>query len=255
MDPTINCCACQNRGQCKSCVCRRRGCTNCRNANCQFREAEGNPQQSRFHPYANNSRRNSRGGDGVPSLNQMLEDRARPENNRDQGQAVSLQNAITSMPEAELRARVSVAATLLPDVLAPYLLETSGFCSGNFSVASWCCCGKCTVFPDPRMNICCGHPHCITTRPEFRNLCLRHDVIEIANILNWSFRTNLDPSFRASTFRNQAYRNFVLWQHGRLGAGRRVVVPSCVCRQIRLRFPEVNPVDYKGYESLYSDSD
>lgn len=168
-----------------------------------------------------------------------------------------IQNIIRCMPEAELRARVSVAATITPDALAPYLQERQGFCLADTGSATraWCCCGRCAEFDDPRMNLCCGHPSCITNRPEFRNLCLRHDVLEVANILNWSVRSHLEPSFRASTFRNQAYRNFVLWQHGRLGAGRRVVVPACVCRAIRIRFPEDNPLNYKGYESLNSDSE
>nr|XP_022300909.1 uncharacterized protein LOC111109113 [Crassostrea virginica] len=83
-------------------------------------------------------------------------------------------------------------------------------------------------FDDPRMNICCQQSPCITTKAEFRNLCLRHDVLEVANILNWSHQFNRAPSFAPSTFRNQAYRNFVLWQHGPMGAGMWVPVPACV---------------------------
>ena len=126
------------------------------------------------------------------------------------------------MPEAELRARVSVAATITPDALAPYLQERQGFCLADRGSATcaWCCCGRCAEFDDPRMNLCCGHPSCVTNRPEFRNLCLRHDALEVANILNWTVRSHLEPSFRASTFRNQACHNFVLWQHGRLYDGR-----------------------------------
>lgn len=43
-----------------------------------------------------------------------------------------------------------------------------------------------------------------------------------------------------STFRNQAYRNLILWQHGRLGAGRHIPVPACVCRTVRQRLPKPN---------------
>lgn len=125
--------------------------------------------------------------------------------------------------------------------------------SSNSNVPG-CSCGKCIVFTDPRMNICCGQRPCITSKTEFKNLCLRHDVLEVANILNWSYQFNQEPSFRNSTFRNQAYRNFILWQHGRLGARRRVPVPSCVCKTVRDRFPESNGL-YRGYHSANSDSE
>ena len=141
-----------------------------------------------------------------------------------------------------------------PEVVAPFVLGTT-LASNSSSDIPWCSCGNCQIFDDPCMNICCHFQQCITLKPEVRNLCLRHDVLEVANILNWSYRTNLDPSFRSSTFRNQAYRKFVLWQHGRLGAGSHVMVPSCVCKAIRTWFPEPEGGHYRGNVSAHSDSD
>lgn len=120
---------------------------------------------------------------------------------------------ISEMNEQTLRQVLIKAVEAEPDLMKSFI-EGSRQDSNPSSEIAWCSCGRCQAFDDPRMNLCCCQSPCITSKPEFRNLCLRHDVLEIANILNWSYRTNLEPSFTPSTFRNQAYRNFVLWQVG-----------------------------------------
>jgi len=112
----------------------------------------------------------------------------------------------------------------------------------------WCICGRCRQKEDNRMNVCCGHQICITTTTTFYNVCGRADVIEIANILKWSYQFNDEPSFEHNVFRNQAYRNFVMWQWGRLGAGIRRVVPSSVVIAIGSRVPSPDG-QYTGYHS------
>lgn len=70
-------------------------------------------------------------------------------------------------------------------------------------------CGVCHIFDDLCTNICFRHSPYITSKPECRNLCLRHGVQEVANMLNWIYRTNQGPSFYMPTFINQIYGNVI----------------------------------------------
>lgn len=177
-----HCCPCENRGKCKSCPCKRRGCTNCRNPCCQFKTTSTNEEPARYHPYASQSIRNSSRGN-IPSRNEVLEAAASPENRQDIETLSTLRETISEMNEQTLRQVLIRAVEAEPDLMKSFI-EGSRQDNNPSSEIAWCSCGRCQAFDDPRMNLCCCQSPCIASKPEFRNLCLRHDVLEIANILN-----------------------------------------------------------------------
>lgn len=104
-----------------------------------------------------------------------------------------MQAVVDRMSEGELCRCLRAAAIAEPEVMRNFIADQhsvepvvgdpndAGSCNSN---VPGCSCGICTLFTDPRMNICCGQRPCITSKPEFKNLCLRHDVLEVAIILN-----------------------------------------------------------------------
>lgn len=111
----------------------------------------------------------------------------------------------------------------------------------------WCNCGLCRIMPTQEENKCCCATEmpCITMQPLFSQLVLDGNVLDIAmryreDVLVYENHRNNE------NFRHAAYRQFVLWQHGRLGKGNRRVVPSCCVLAIRSRYPSPNGF-YVGY--------
>ncbi|XP_028408628.1 P2X purinoceptor 7-like [Dendronephthya gigantea] len=112
---------------------------------------------------------------------------------------------------------------------------------------NWCNCGHCVAMPTQEENRCCATVRrpCISRTNIFQQVVLNGNVLEIAMryredvlVLN-NVRNN-------QSFRHAAYRQYVLWQHGRLGRGNRRVVPSCCVVAIRARYPSPNGI-YTGY--------
>lgn len=98
------------------------------------------------------------------------------------------------------------------------------------------------------MNICCNLETCITKTKTFNDLCLNTSVIEIAGIINYCDHFHDSPTFEPRHYRDQSYRMFVLWQHGKLGKGNRVCPPACVVKAIGAKFPSADGT-YTGYDS------
>lgn len=74
---------------------------------------------------------------------------------------------------------------------------------------------------------------------QMERICLDPEVLAIGQAY---YRDMLDRHGQRiedhnKTMRHAAYRNFVLWRHGRLGAGVRKVIPTCCVLAIRTRFP------------------
>ncbi|XP_070407658.1 P2X purinoceptor 7-like [Nothobranchius furzeri] len=97
---------------------------------------------------------------------------------------------------------------------------------------SWCVCSHCRDMPTDLEKKCCQQPPqtCISTVPHMEEFILQNGVLRLARTFWNEFRAvydDPDPGEDNRQFRHAAYRQFVAWQHGKLGGGRRVVIPSC----------------------------
>ena len=116
-------------------------------------------------------------------------------------------------------------------------------------IPSWCHCNRCRPMPTPEEQLCCRRRDgtCITISAgqELNEVVLNERVLVVAiHNANDLFAFNHQTS--NDTLRNAAYRQYVLWKFGRLGAGNRVVIPSCVVWKIRTNFPSADGV-YVGF--------
>lgn len=98
----------------------------------------------------------------------------------------------------------------------------------------WCFCGHCEEMPNPEENICCHsarvnarHP-CKSEQAYMALYILDPIVLEMARRqYNDVFAGELEVGNRNRSLRYSAYRQWVLWDKGRLGQGVRIVIPSC----------------------------
>lgn len=115
----------------------------------------------------------------------------------------------------------------------------------------WCVCSNCRDMPTDTERLCCGQPpdHCISKLPHMDFYILDEGVLRLARAA-WNDIFAVDdvqePGEEQRSYRHAAYRNFVLWQHGRLGEGNRVVIASCVVWRIRDKYPDANG-QYTGF--------
>ncbi|XP_022809704.1 P2X purinoceptor 7-like, partial [Stylophora pistillata] len=110
--------------------------------------------------------------------------------------------------------------------------------SGDTS-PEWCKCNACRPMPNKIENVCCKRVTCITRFQAFNNICLDRDILEVCIKARCDIRAD-EFNFSMESFRKAAYRQFVLWRFGKLGRGKRRVVPSCVVLSIRRIYPSAD---------------
>ena len=117
----------------------------------------------------------------------------------------------------------------------------------NQNSPDWCKCGLCVPMPTQAENKCCTRSvrPCVTTTPLFYQIVLDGNILDVAMRYREDMLAMEHPR-NNENFRHTAYRQFVLWQHGRLGQGNRRVIPSCCVKAIRNRYPSPNGV-YVGF--------
>lgn len=100
----------------------------------------------------------------------------------------------------------------------------------------WCKCRVCMPMSSEEENVCCKRVTCITSYTSFANICLDRDIWEVCIKARCDIRAD-KFNFSGESFRKAAYRQFALWQYGKLGRGNRKVIPACSVRRIRAQYP------------------
>lgn len=109
----------------------------------------------------------------------------------------------------------------------------------------WCICAKCRLMPTEVENVCCRIRPCVTSTQNFSDGVTNGTVLVAAmQASRDNFPRNIPRS--NDSYRHYAYKQFTYIHHGRLGAGNRRVVPSCVVLRVRRGYPAPNNV-YKGF--------
>ena len=113
-------------------------------------------------------------------------------------------------------------------------------------VPGWCKCGNCRDMQDPVENVCCNKKECTTHYQIFGVLCLDRNVLENVIKTRCDILSD-DYEFSSNEYRKAGYRQYTIWQHGKLGKGNRRVCPSCVVLAIRRAYPSEDG-NYMGFK-------
>ena len=137
-----------------------------------------------------------------------------------------------------------------PSLLHDFIIRKQGSAPEQNSQAitppSWCKCRHCIEMPTAKERKCCQRVSCITLDRTYYEICINGINLEVA-IKSRSDIYVSAPSYDNASMRHIGYQQFVMWQHGPLGAGNRVVIPSCTVWGIRRKYPSANG-QYSGYK-------
>uniref|UniRef100_A0A8C6NLE7 P2X purinoreceptor 7 intracellular domain-containing protein n=1 Tax=Nothobranchius furzeri TaxID=105023 RepID=A0A8C6NLE7_NOTFU len=107
----------------------------------------------------------------------------------------------------------------------------------------WCTCNNCRETDSDIERLCCrmAPDDCISKMAYMDYYILDDGVLRLARAA-WNdifaIEDAQEPGVEQRQYRHAAYRQFVLWQHGHLGQGNRVAIPSCCVWRIRSTFPD-----------------
>jgi len=95
----------------------------------------------------------------------------------------------------------------------------------------WCSWGNCREMLTDQERKCCGQEQarCVSLLPHFSQYYLEDSFIRIHR----QPREDITALGNIREYRYGAYRHFIYWQHGALGQGNRLVIPSCCVWRIR----------------------
>ena len=103
----------------------------------------------------------------------------------------------------------------------------------------WCTCSYCREMLEGE-KVCCkeNSERCHSRMPDFYTIVLDELVLEVvARHRDDILAQPPDQDYNRDR-RHTAYRQYILWRHGYLGAGNRRVVPSCCVWRIRGKYPD-----------------
>lgn len=160
-----------------------------------------------------------------------------------------LQSITPSQRDALLQSVLDRLPGLLFDLLA---LQDNTQLPPLASNIHWCVCSNCREMPTDIERLCCGQPpdQCLSRVPHMDYYILDEGVLRLARAA-WTDIFAVDeaqePGEEQRSYRHAAYRQFVLWQHGRFGEGNRRVIPSCCVWRVRDKYPDASG-QYTGFK-------
>ncbi|XP_031760161.1 uncharacterized protein LOC100496808 isoform X2 [Xenopus tropicalis] len=122
----------------------------------------------------------------------------------------------------------------------------------------WCNCGNCVPIDTQTENLCCTAvekirdlipcgAHCITAHSTFLSQVVDYARVDTGfKIINYKMKRLPKHRVYMRCLRKTAFRSFMVWLYGYLGAEGHKPIPACAIRRIRKAFPDPNH-KYTGF--------